>query len=88
MPCLAVHGKAFAGVHPGAMVFKLQGDNHANALALPGVAVRPVRPMREWSRYRPTTPAAGSTSAGRHWRTSPVGRWLNRHGLRAERELR
>jgi hypothetical protein len=34
MPCLKVGGKAFAGVFGAAMVFKLGGDAHAEALKL------------------------------------------------------
>jgi hypothetical protein len=51
MPCLKIEGKAFAGYHHGAMVFKLQGEAHAEALALTGSHLfDPAggRPMREW----------------------------------------
>ncbi len=36
MPCLKYGSKAFAGFHHGAMVFKLTGQAHTDALALPG----------------------------------------------------
>ncbi len=36
MPTLYLAGKAFAGLWGDAMVFKLAGDEHAAALALPG----------------------------------------------------
>jgi hypothetical protein len=51
MPCLKVAGKAFAGLNGSGMVFKLGGDAHARALALPGAHLfEPMqgRPMREW----------------------------------------
>jgi hypothetical protein len=51
MPTLKVGGKAFAGNHDGDMVFKLSGDAHARALALPGAHLfDPMggRPMKEW----------------------------------------
>src|SRR5690242_11354621 len=52
MPCLKIDGKAFAGFYGEAMVFKLQGDAHAQALALPGARLFDPsdrgRPMREW----------------------------------------
>lgn len=51
MPCLKAGGKAFAGLFGEAMVFKLTGDAHAKALALPGAHLfDPMggRPMKEW----------------------------------------
>jgi hypothetical protein len=51
MPTLKVGGKAFAGNHDGDMVFKLSGDSHARALAIPGAHLfDPMggRPMKEW----------------------------------------
>ena len=52
MPCLKnSNGKAFAGYFEGAMVFKLGGASHAEALALSGAMLfDPVggRPMKEW----------------------------------------
>jgi hypothetical protein len=51
MPTLKVGGKAFAGNHDGDMVFKLSGDAHARALAIPGAHLfDPMggRPMKEW----------------------------------------
>ena len=51
MPCLKTGGKAFAGYFQGAMVFKLGGAAHAEALALPGARLfDPMggRPMKEW----------------------------------------
>ena len=52
MPCLKNNGKAFAGFYQDAMVFKLSGSRHAEALALPGARLfDPTgrgRPMREW----------------------------------------
>ncbi len=51
MPTLKTGGKAFAGYTSGAMVFKLRGDDHSAALALPGAHLfEPMsgRPMREW----------------------------------------
>ena len=52
MPCLKVGGKAFAGLFHEAMAFKLQGDDHAAALALPGARLFDPsgrgRPMKEW----------------------------------------
>ena len=51
-PCIKVKGKAFAAFSQGRMVFKLRGDAHAVALALPGAALFDPsgegRPMREW----------------------------------------
>jgi hypothetical protein len=51
MPCLKNNGKAFAGFYEGAMVFKLRGPKHAEALALPGAQLfNPSgrHPMKEW----------------------------------------
>jgi hypothetical protein len=52
MPCLKLGGKAFAGLYREAMVFKLRGDAHAQALALPGARLfdpsERGRPMKEW----------------------------------------
>ncbi|GAC1396639.1 MAG: hypothetical protein NVSMB65_15800 [Chloroflexota bacterium] len=52
MPCLKIDGKAFAGLHRGAMVFKLQGESHARVLALDGAHLfdpsERGRPMRAW----------------------------------------
>lgn len=51
MPCLKARGKAFAGLHHGAMVFKLRGEAHARALGLAGAHLfDPMggRPMKEW----------------------------------------
>jgi hypothetical protein len=52
MPCLKVRGKMFAGYWQGAMVFKLSGDEHKQALALKGAHLFDPsdmnRPMKEW----------------------------------------
>ena len=53
MPCLKnSNGKAFAGYFEGAMVFKLGGDSHGEALALSGAMLfdpsERGRPMKEW----------------------------------------
>ncbi len=52
MPCLKCNGKTFAGFHHGAMVFKLNGSSHAQALSLPGARLFDPsgqnRPMKEW----------------------------------------
>jgi hypothetical protein len=53
MPCLKMResGKAFAGFFNGAMVFKLGGSKHAEALALDGARLfDPMqgRPMKAW----------------------------------------
>ena len=53
MPCLKnSNGKAFAGFFEGAMVFKLGGDSHGEALALSGARLfdpsERGRPMKEW----------------------------------------
>ncbi len=47
MPTLMIHGKAFAGLFKDAMAFKLRGEEHARALALPGA--RAVRPVGPWA---------------------------------------
>src|SRR5947209_5144565 len=53
MPCLKnSNGKAFAGYTESAMVFKLGGTSHAEALALPESNLfdpsERGRPMKEW----------------------------------------
>lgn len=52
MPCLKVNGKAFAGYHHGAMVFKLKVPQHTEALALSGAHLFDPsgegRTMKEW----------------------------------------
>lgn len=52
MPCLKIDGKVFAGLYAEAMVFKLQGEAHARALALGGAHLfdpsERGRPMRAW----------------------------------------
>ncbi|HJT57877.1 MAG TPA: hypothetical protein VJ761_15350 [Ktedonobacteraceae bacterium] len=53
MPCLKQNesGKAFAGFYQGAMVFKLTGPQHGEALQLSGAHLfDPMggRPMKEW----------------------------------------
>jgi hypothetical protein len=51
MPCLKAGGKAFAGYYQGAMVFKLSGAPHAEALGLAGAQLfdpMGARPMKEW----------------------------------------
>jgi hypothetical protein len=52
MACLKRGGKAFAGDYHGAMVFKLRGEAHAQALALAGAHLFDPsgrdRPMKEW----------------------------------------
>jgi hypothetical protein len=52
MPTLKAGSKAFAGLFHDAMVFKLGGEAHARALALPGSHLfDPAgmnRPMKEW----------------------------------------
>jgi hypothetical protein len=51
MPSLKVGGKAFAGFSQGALIVKLRGEAHAQALALPGAMLfDPMggRPMKEW----------------------------------------
>lgn len=51
MPTLKTNGKAFCGLFNEDMVFKLQGEDHAKALAIKGA--QPFdpgmgRPMKEW----------------------------------------
>ena len=61
LPTLKDSGKAFAGLHADAMMFKLTGGPHAEALALPGARLfDPMggRPMREWVEV-PVAHAAG-----------------------------
>jgi hypothetical protein len=52
MPCLKNNAKAFAGFFQDAMVFKLGGASHSEALALSGARVfdpsERGRPMKEW----------------------------------------
>jgi hypothetical protein len=51
MPTLKTGSKAFAGLFEDAMVFKLSGDAHGRALALPGAHLfdpSGMRPMKEW----------------------------------------
>ena len=54
MPTLYLRGKALAGLFGDAMVFKLEGEAHATALALPGAALLDPsgmgRPMKAWVR--------------------------------------
>jgi hypothetical protein len=54
MPTLYLGGKAFAGLFGDAMVFKLDGEAHAEGLLLPGAALFDPsgmgRPMRAWVR--------------------------------------
>ncbi len=54
MPTLYLGGKAFAGLFGDAMVFKLDGEAHAGAIALPGAALFDPsgmgRPMKAWVR--------------------------------------
>ncbi|MBE3074228.1 MAG: hypothetical protein IMZ75_04670 [Actinobacteria bacterium] len=50
-------GKAFAGLYGDDMVFKLEGDAHAKALALDGAHLfEPMggRPMKAWVQVPPT----------------------------------
>lgn len=51
-PTLYVGGKAFAGLFGDAMIFKLAGEPHARALALPGASLFDPsgrgRPMKAW----------------------------------------
>ena len=54
MPMLYTGGKAFAGLFGDGMVFKLEGDAHAAALAEPGATLFDPsgmgRPMKAWVR--------------------------------------
>lgn len=60
-PCLKVGGKAFLAYHQNdeTIAFKLTGEDHARALALPGAALSDPsgkgRPMKAWV----TVPASG-----------------------------
>jgi TfoX/Sxy family transcriptional regulator of competence genes len=59
-PSLKLQGKAIACLYGDAMVFKLEGDMHARALALPGADLfEPMegRPMKAWVQV-PTEQAA------------------------------
>ncbi len=56
MLSLLIKGKAFAGLFKNAMVFKLGGEKHARALALPGARLFDPsgrRPMKEWVEVPP-----------------------------------
>jgi hypothetical protein len=61
MPCLKIGGKAFAGTYDKALVFKLSGESHAEALALPKAHLFDPsgtgRPMKEWVVTPEITPA-------------------------------
>jgi hypothetical protein len=50
--CLKIHGKAFLAQHMEAVVFKLTGPQHAQAIGLAGAKLWDPsgkgRPMREW----------------------------------------
>ncbi|MBS1911302.1 MAG: hypothetical protein JST22_04895 [Bacteroidetes bacterium] len=52
MPTISIGGKAFAGYLNDAMVFKLTGESHAEAMALAGAHLFDPsgmgRPMKEW----------------------------------------
>ena len=52
MPCLKIGGKAFAGTYDKSLVFKLSGEAHAEAMALPKAHLFDPsgagRPMKEW----------------------------------------
>ncbi|MBX2803184.1 MAG: hypothetical protein KTR31_36225 [Myxococcales bacterium] len=52
MPCVKHGGKAVLGAYDGGVVFKLGGDAHAEALALPGAVLFDPsgngRPMKAW----------------------------------------
>jgi hypothetical protein len=52
MPTLYLAGKAFAGLYGDAMVFKLEGSDHAAALSLEGAGLFDPsgmgRPMKAW----------------------------------------
>ena len=51
-PCFKVKGKAFMSLFNNCMVFKLHGDNHADALSLDGAVLFDPsgkgRVMKEW----------------------------------------
>ncbi len=57
MPCLKHAGKVFAGFRHGAMVFKLGGAGHAEALALSGAHLFDPsgagQPWKEWVEVPP-----------------------------------
>ncbi len=50
--CIKIHGKAFVSQHKDAVVFKLTGAHHQQAMALDGAALWDPsgkgRPMKEW----------------------------------------
>ncbi len=51
MPVLKIRGKAFTGLLEDALVFKLNGEAHTQAIALTGAKLfEPMlgRPMKEW----------------------------------------
>ena len=52
MPSVKVNGNAFMGFANGEMVFKLTGESHKQALAVPGARLFDPsgrgRPMKEW----------------------------------------
>jgi hypothetical protein len=52
MPSVKINGNAFMGFEKGAMVFKLRGEDHLRALAVPGASLFDPsgrgRPMKEW----------------------------------------
>lgn len=60
MPSVKVNGNAFMGFEKGEMVFKLKGETHTRALAIPGASLFDPsgrgRPMKEWV----SVPAAAS----------------------------
>ena len=56
MPCAKAGGKAFMGSFDGGVVFSLEGDAHARALALAGSELfdpSGTRPMKGWVVVRP-----------------------------------
>jgi hypothetical protein len=50
--CLKINGKAFVAQHLEAVIFKLSGTDHDQAMALPGAVLWDPsgkgRPMKEW----------------------------------------
>ncbi|MCW5851944.1 MAG: hypothetical protein KIT87_17860 [Anaerolineae bacterium] len=52
VPAVCVHGNSFLAYHQGEMAFKLRGEDHARALAVPDARLWDPsgagRPMREW----------------------------------------
>jgi hypothetical protein len=68
MPTLYLGGKAFAGLFGDAMVFKLDGEAHAAALALPRAALFDPsgmgRPMKAWVRVPREQASAWTNLAG------------------------